>query len=68
MSRSARRPIGRAISAPIGDEEGDAGDEAAVDDELQEDMLEASDESGIGDDDVLPDVPEGEAEADDKIE
>lgn len=54
--------------APIGDEEGDAGDEAAVDDELQEDMLEASDESGLGDDDVMPDMPEGDGEPDDKIE
>jgi hypothetical protein len=53
--------------APIGDEEGDAGDEAAVDDELQEDVLVASDESALGDDDVLPDMPEGD-EPDDKIE
>ena len=54
--------------APMGDEEGDAGDEASVDDELQEDMLEASDESGVGDDDVMPDEPEGDSEPDDKIE
>jgi hypothetical protein len=54
--------------APMGDEEGDAGDEASVDDELQEDMLEASDESGVGDDDVMPDEPAGDSEPDDKIE
>jgi hypothetical protein len=52
----------------MGDEEGDAGEEAAVDDELQEDMLEASEESGLGDDDVLPDMPEGDGEPDEKIE
>jgi DNA-directed RNA polymerase subunit omega len=53
--------------AVIGDEEGDDVEEAAVDAELQEDMLEPSEEPGLGDD-VLPDLPEGEGEADDKIE
>lgn len=54
--------------APIGEDEGDdAEEDAAVDAELQEDMLEPSEEPGLGDD-VLPDLPEGEAEADDKIE
>lgn len=52
--------------AAIGEEEGDV-EEAAVDGELQEDMLEPSEEPGLGDD-VLPDLPEGEAEPDDKIE
>jgi hypothetical protein len=50
--------------AAIGEEEGDgeAAEEAAVDDELQEDMLEPADEAGMGDD-LMPD-----ADADDKIE
>ena len=52
--------------AAIGDEESDV-EEAAVDGELQEDMLEPSEEPGLGDD-VLPDLPEGEAAPDDKIE
>jgi DNA-directed RNA polymerase subunit omega len=54
--------------APMGDDEGDAGDEASADEEMQEDMLEASDESGVGDDDVLPDEPEAESEPDNATE
>jgi len=50
--------------APLGDDE----DEAAVDAELQEDMLaEAGEAEGLGED-VLPDLPGGEAEAGDNKE
>lgn len=50
--------------AAIGEEEGegDVAEEAAVDDELQEDMLEPADEAAEGED-LMPD-----ADADDKIE
>jgi DNA-directed RNA polymerase subunit omega len=48
---------------PLGEGEEEAGDEAAVDDELEEDMLASADEAdGLGDD-MLPDLPEGDAEA-----
>ncbi len=48
---------------PLGEGEGEEGDEAAVDDELEEDMLASADEAdGLGDD-VMPDLPEGEAGA-----
>lgn len=53
--------------APIGDEEVEEAEEPAGEDEIQEDMLEPSGEPGPGDD-VLPELPEGEAEADDKTE
>lgn len=51
--------------APLGDGEEDEVEEAAVDAELQEDMLAGADEAeGLGED-VLPDLPDGEAEASD---
>lgn len=51
--------------APLGDGEDDEVEEAAVDAELQEDMLAGADEAeGLGED-VLPDLPDGEAEASD---
>ena len=50
--------------APLGDDEEDA----AVDAELQEDMLaEAGEADGLGED-VMPDLPAGEAEAGDNNE
>jgi DNA-directed RNA polymerase subunit omega len=52
--------------APLGEE--DEIEEAAVDAELQEDMLADADEAeGLGED-VMPDLPEGEAEASDNNE
>lgn len=52
---------------PLGQGEDDEVEDAAVDAELQEDMLAGADEAeGLGED-VLPDLPEGEAEAGDKI-
>jgi DNA-directed RNA polymerase subunit omega len=52
--------------APLGEDEG--GDEAALDEELQEDMLAGADEpEGLGDD-VMPDLRDGEAEASDTNE
>ena len=51
--------------APLGEGDEDVADEAAVDEELQEDMLADADEAvGLGDD-VMPDLPEGEAEPSD---
>ncbi len=52
--------------APVGEE--DEIEEAAVDAELQEDLLAEADEAeGLGED-VMPDLPEGEAEASDSNE
>jgi DNA-directed RNA polymerase subunit omega len=52
---------------PLGQSEDDDVEDPAVDAELQEDMLAGADEAeGLGED-VLPDLPEGEAEAGDKI-
>jgi DNA-directed RNA polymerase subunit omega len=52
---------------PLGQGEDDEVEDAAVDAELQEDMLAGADEAeGLGED-VLPDLPEGEAEAGNKI-
>jgi DNA-directed RNA polymerase subunit omega len=52
---------------PLGQGEEDEVEDAAVDAELQEDMLAGADEAeGLGED-VLPDLPEGEAEAGNKI-
>jgi hypothetical protein len=52
---------------PLGQGEDDEVEDAAVDAELQEDMLAGADEAeGLGED-VLPDLPEGEAEAGGKI-
>ena len=52
---------------PLGQGEDDEVEDAAVDAELQEDMLAGADEAeGLGED-VMPDLPEGEAEAGDKI-
>lgn len=52
--------------APVGEE--DEIEEAAVDAELQEDLLAEADEAeGLGED-VMPDLPEGEAEASDNNE
>jgi DNA-directed RNA polymerase subunit omega len=52
---------------PLGPGEDDEVEDAAVDAELQEDMLAGADEAeGLGED-VLPDLPEGEAEAGNKI-
>jgi DNA-directed RNA polymerase subunit omega len=53
--------------AAIADEDGDDVEEAAVDAELQEDMLEPSEEPGLGDD-LMPDAPDSDGDADDKIE
>ena len=51
---------------PLGEGEEEDVEEPAVDAELQEDMLAGADEAeGLGED-VLPDLPEGEAEADNK--
>ena len=51
---------------PLGEGEEEDVEEAAVDAELQEDMLAGADEAvGLGED-VMPDLPEGEAEADNK--
>lgn len=53
---------------PLGEGEEDEVEDAVVDPDLQEDMLAGADEAeGLGDD-VMPDLPEGEAEASDKIE
>ena len=52
---------------PLGQAEDDEVEDAAVDAELQEDMLAGADEAeGLGED-VMPDLPEGEAEAGNKI-
>jgi DNA-directed RNA polymerase subunit omega len=52
---------------PLGQGEDDEVEDAAVDAELQEDMLAGADEAeGLGED-VMPDLPEGEAEAGNKI-
>jgi DNA-directed RNA polymerase subunit omega len=52
---------------PLGQGEDDEVEDAAVDAELQEDMLAGADEAeGLGED-VLPDLPEGEADAGNKI-
>jgi DNA-directed RNA polymerase subunit omega len=53
---------------PLGGAEEDDVEDAAVDAELQEDMLAETDEpEGLGEE-VIPDLPEGEAEAGDKSE
>jgi DNA-directed RNA polymerase subunit omega len=52
--------------APLGEDEG--GEGAALDEELQEDMLAGADEAeGLGED-VMPDLPDGGAEASDTDE
>ena len=52
---------------PLGQGEDDEVEDAAVDAELQEDMLAGADEAEGSGEDVLPDLPEGEAEAGGKI-
>jgi len=54
--------------SPMGEAGESEGADAAVDAELEEDVLSApEDAEGLGDD-VMPDLPEGEAAADDKQE
>ncbi len=51
---------------PLGEGEDEDVEEGAVDAEIQEDMLAGADEAeGLGED-VMPDLPAGEAEADNK--
>src|SRR5215469_16348936 len=53
--------------APLGGGEEEEVEDPAVDAELQEDMLAEGDQAeGLGEEDVMPDLPEGDAEAGDK--
>jgi len=56
-------PAGWAADLPLGEGDEEGIEDAAVDAELEEDMLASADEAeGLGED-VMPDLPEGEAEA-----
>jgi DNA-directed RNA polymerase subunit omega len=53
--------------APLGGGEDEEVEDPAVDGELQEDMLAEGDQAeGLGEEDVIPDLPEGDPEAGDK--